>query len=300
MITVEGLSKAYKGRLAIDDVSFVVSPGRVTGFVGPDGAGKSSTIRVMVGLSPATKGCVTFGGHRYADLPNPGLFVGVHLHSHGLRNPPPGRRALAISARTMGLPMTRVDDVLELVLLTPRDATLGSNRISQDVRQRLRIAHALLGDPMILILDQPQDGMEPAGRQWIQELLTTHATHGGTVLISSNALDEVDAIADDLVVIAHGRIVAQGSKQELLATRGSYVQAAEHASLIDALGRAGIQTIRAGDGLRSDAEPARVGQVAAAAGLNLIELRPTRPGALQDLLPGRPADTQPEGRHKPW
>ena len=300
MITVEGLSKAYRGRLAIDDVSFVAAPGRVTGFLGHDGAGKSTTMRIMVGLTPATTGRVTFGGNRYTDLPNPGLFVGVHLHAGKPRNHPITERTLAISARTMGLPTARVQAVLELVSLTPTDIRSPAGNSSADVRLRLGIAHALLGDPSVLILDEPQGRMGSAGRHWLRELLRARAESGAAVLISSNVLDDVDTIADDLVVIAHGRIVAQGSKDELLATRGTYVEAVEHVSLVDALRRAGINAIRAGDGLRSDAEPGRIGEVAAAVGVRLVELRPARSTALANIVPRNVVDLERGSRASAW
>ena len=300
MIRIDGVSKVYSGRLAIDDVSFVAAAGRVTGFLGHDGAGKSTTMRIMVGLTPATTGRVTFSGHRYADLPNPGLFVGVHLHAGRPRNRHIAVRMLAISARTMGLPTARVHDVLDMVSLTPTDIRSPNNSYSADVRLRLGIAHALLGDPSVLILDEPQCPMGSAGRHWLQELLRARAESGGTVLISSNGLDDVDTIADDLVVIAHGRIVAQGSKDELLATRGSYVEAVEHESLLDALRRAGIRTTRFGDGLRSNAEPGRIGEVAAAVGVRLVELRPARSTVLANLVPRDAVDLERESRASAW
>ena len=295
MITVDGVTKTYGGHSAVDDVSFVARPGRVTGFLGPNGAGKSTTMRIMVGLTPATRGHVTIGGHHYSDLPNPGVLVGVLLDASAQHNGRTGREILTIGADTMGLPRARVHEMLELVSLSDTEAKRRLRDYSLGMRQRLGIAHALLGDPRILILDEPANGLDPAGIHWMRGLLRDYAAGGGTVLLSSHLLHEVERIADDLVLIGRGRIVAQGTKQELLQTRGAYVKATEHESLADALQRAGILTIPFGDGLRSDAEPIQIGEVAAAAGLTLAELRPAEGAGLEDLFLQLTADTQREG-----
>src|SRR5680860_1090614 len=216
MITVDGVSKMYGGHTAVDDVSFVARPGRVTGFLGPNGAGKSTTMRIMVGLTPASRGCVTIGGHSYGDLPNPGLLVGVLLDASAQHNGRTGREILTIGAETMGLPRARVDEMLELVSLSPTEAKRRLRDYSLGMRQRLGIAPALLGDPGILILDEPANGLDPAGIHWMRGLLREYAGRGGTVLLSSHLLHEVEKIADDLVLIGRGRIVAKGTKQELL------------------------------------------------------------------------------------
>jgi len=285
----------YGGHTAVDDVSFVARPGRVTGFLGPNGAGKSTTMRIMVGLTPASRGCVTIGGHSYGDLPNPGLLVGVLLDASAQHNGRTGREILTIGAETMGLPRARVDEMLELVSLSPTEAKRRLRDYSLGMRQRLGIAHALLGDPGILILDEPANGLDPAGIHWMRGLLREYAGRGGTVLLSSHLLHEVEKIADDLVLIGRGRIVAKGTKQELLQTRGAYVRALEHESLADALQLAGILSIPFADGLRSDVEPVQIGEVAAAAGLTLAELRPAEGAGLEDLFLQLTADTQREG-----
>src|SRR3954468_20497081 len=274
MITVEGVTKSYGGFLAVDDVSFVCRPGRVTGFLGPNGAGKSTTMRIMVGLTPASHGTVTIGGHRYADIPNPGRHVGVLLDASAQHAGRTGREVLTIGAVTMGLPMSRVDEMLELVSLTPSEAKRRVRNYSLGMRQRLGIPHALLGAPTILILDEPANGLDPAGIHWMRGLLKAYAQRGGTVLLSSHLLHEVERIADELILIGHGRIVAQGTKRELLQTRGAYVRAADNDALRAALGRAGITVTPSGDGLRSDAESAQIGVVAAESGVPLVELRP--------------------------
>jgi ABC-2 type transport system ATP-binding protein len=292
MITVDGVSKTYGGFLAVDDVSFVAQPGRVTGFLGPNGAGKSTTMRIMVGLTPATKGRATIGGHRYVDLPNPGRHVGVLLDASAQHAGRTGREILIIGAETMGLPRRRVDEILELVSLTPAEAKRRVKNYSLGMRQRLGIAHALLGDPKILILDEPANGLDPAGIHWMRGLLKSYAEQGGTVLLSSHLLYEVEKIADELILIGRGRIVAQGTKQELLQTRGAYVRAVEQEALLDALAREGITVTPSGEGVRSDAEALQIGKVAAANGITLVELRPADGAGLEELFLQLTAETQ--------
>jgi ABC-2 type transport system ATP-binding protein len=295
MITVEGVTKTYGGFVAVDDVSFTCRTGQVTGFLGPNGAGKSTTMRIMVGLTPATRGRVTIGGHPYAALPNPGRHIGVLLDASAQHDGRTGREVLTLGALTMGLPLSRVDEMLELVSLSPGEAKRRVRNYSLGMRQRLGIAHALLGDPSILILDEPANGLDPAGIHWMRGLLREYAARGGTVCLSSHLLHEVERIADVLIVIGRGRIVAQGTKDELLQTQGAYVRAVEHEALLDALHREGIAAAPAGEGLRTDAEPLRIGQVAAASGLTLVELRPADSAGLEDLFLELTADTQREG-----
>ena len=295
MITVDGVTKTYGAHRAVDDVSFVARPGRVTGFLGPNGAGKSTTMRVMVGLTPASSGRVTIGGHSYGDLPNPGLLVGVLLDASAQHEGRTGREILTIGAETMGLPRSRVDEMLELVSLTPVEAGRRLKNYSLGMRQRLGIAHALLGNPRMLILDEPANGLDPAGIHWMRGLLQEYAAEGGTVLLSSHLLHEVEKIADDLVLIGRGRIVAQGTKQELLQTRGAYVRGVEPTALAEALHRHGIHAVASGTGLRSDVEPRQIGNLAASEGLALEELRPAEGAGLEDLFLQLTADTQREG-----
>jgi ABC-2 type transport system ATP-binding protein len=163
---------------------------------------------------------------------------------------------------------------------------------SLGMRQRLGIAHALLGDPKILVLDEPANGLDPAGIHWMRGLLREYAAQGGTVCLSSHLLHEVERIADELILIGNGRIVAQGTKQELLHTRGAFVKAVEHDRLVDALHREGITALPSGDGLRSDAEAIQVGKVAAANNITLIELRPAEGEGLEEMFLQLTADTQ--------
>jgi ABC-2 type transport system ATP-binding protein len=292
MITVDGLSKSYGSFVAVDDVSFTCLPGQVTGFLGPNGAGKSTTMRIMVGLTPASRGQVTIGGHRYSDIPNPGRHVGVLLDASAQHDGRTGREVLTLGAETMGLPRTKVDEMLELVSLSPEESRRRVRNYSLGMRQRLGIANALLGDPSILILDEPANGLDPAGIHWMRGLLREYAERGGTVCLSSHLLHEVERIADELILIGHGRIVAQGTKHDLLQTRGAYVKAVEHEALVAALDRGGVQAVVSGDGLRSDAEPVRIGKIAAAEGITLVELRPADGAGLEEMFLQLTGDTQ--------
>ncbi|MBK5217885.1 MAG: ATP-binding cassette domain-containing protein, partial [Propionibacteriales bacterium] len=216
MIKVEGLSKSYGGFTAVDNVSFECRPGAVTGFLGPNGAGKTTTMRIIAGLTPANAGSATLAGHHYHDIPNPATQVGVLLDASAQHPGRSGREVLTLGAIAMGLPMTRVDEMLELVSLTPSESKRKIRNYSLGMRQRLGIAHSLLGDPQILILDEPVNGLDPAGIHWMRGLLREYARRGGTVLLSSHLLHEVEVIADELIVIGKGKIVAQGTKEELL------------------------------------------------------------------------------------
>ena len=296
MITVDSLTRRYAGFTAVDNISFTARPGRVTGFLGPNGAGKSTTMRVMVGLTVPTYGSATIHGERFADLPNPGLEVGVLLDASAQHAGRTGREILACAAATMGLPGSRVDEMLDLVSLTPSEATRRVRTYSLGMRQRLGIATALLGDPQVLILDEPANGLDPAGIRWMRDLLTGFADQGGTVLLSSHLLHEVEVIADDLVVIGNGRIAASGSKEELLAAAGTLARSTSPRDLADALEQAGVPATLAGDGsVRTEADLARVGTTALAAGIALTELRSADGAGLEDIFLSLTADTQREG-----
>ena len=240
MITVDRLTRTYGGFKAVDDISFVAQPGRVTGFLGPNGAGKTTTMRIMVGLTAPTHGTVTIGGHAYKDIPNPGTHVGVLLDASAQHAGRTGREVLTIGARTMGLPDSRVEEMLALVSLTGPEASRRVRNYSLGMRQRLGIAHALLGDPQVLILDEPANGLDPAGIRWMRGLLKGYAERGGTVLLSSHLLNEVQLIADDIIMIGRGRIVAQGTPESLLQDSGTFVRAVEADQLAAALAEAGI------------------------------------------------------------
>jgi len=196
----------------------------------------------------------------------------------------------------MGLPRKRVEEMLELVSLTPAEAKRRVRNYSLGMRQRLGIATALLGEPGVLILDEPANGLDPAGIRWMRDLLRGFANRGGTVLLSSHLLHEIEVIADDLVVIGNGKIVASGTKETLLAAAGTLVRSTSPRDLAHALEQAGIPSTLAGDGsVRTDADPARVGVVALAAGVALTELRSAEGAGLEDLFLSLTADTQREG-----
>lgn len=295
MIKVESLTKKYGGFMAVDHVSFAAQPGRVTGFLGPNGAGKSTTMRIMVGLTPASSGTATIGGRRYADLPNPGLEVGVLLDASAQHAGRTGREILTVAAQTMGLKRARVDEMLDRVSLTPSEAGRRVRNYSLGMRQRLGIATALLGDPEVLILDEPANGLDPAGIRWMRDLLRGYADQGGTVLLSSHLLHEIEVIADDLVVIGQGRIVAQGTKAELLATAGTLVRTRDVPALSRALVGADLHFSEITDALRVDADPDVVGQVALTAGVALTELRAADGAGLEEMFLELTAETQREG-----
>jgi ABC-2 type transport system ATP-binding protein len=300
MITVQSLSKKYGGFTAVDDVTFTARPGRVTGFLGPNGAGKSTTMRIMVGLTPATSGSAEVSGRRFADLPNPGLEVGVLLDASAQHAGRTGREILTVAQRMMGLPARRVDEMLDLVSLSPDEAGRRVRNYSLGMRQRLGIATALLGDPGVLILDEPANGLDPAGIRWMRDLLRNYADGGATVLLSSHLLHEIEVIADDLVVIGQGRIVAQGTKAELLEAAGTLARTPRVHDLAGALTVSGLAftpSTAAGstDALRVEADPALVGKVAQQAGIALIELRAAEGAGLEEMFLELTADTQREG-----
>jgi ABC-2 type transport system ATP-binding protein len=296
MITVQALTKTYGGFTAVDDTSFSAHAGRVTGFLGPNGAGKSTTMRIMVGLTPPTSGTATIKGQRFADLPNPGREVGVLLDASAQHAGRTGREILTLTQRMMGLPSSRVDDMLELVSLTEREAGRRVRNYSLGMRQRLGIATALLGDPEVLILDEPANGLDPAGIRWMRDLLRSYADRGGTVLLSSHLLHEIEVIADDIVVIGNGRIVAQGTKAELLHAAGTIVRTRRITDLQQALQAAGVAATPTTDGgLRTDADAELVGQLAQRAGLPLIELKGADGAGLEEMFLELTADTQREG-----
>jgi ABC-2 type transport system ATP-binding protein len=286
MITVESLTKTYgRGLTAVDDVSFTAATGRVTGFLGPNGAGKSTTMRIMVGLTPPTSGTVLIDRRRFTDLANPGTEVGVLLDASAQHAGRTGREILTIAQRTMGLPRTRVQEMLDLVSLTATEADRRVRDYSLGMRQRLGIGAALLGDPSVLILDEPANGLDPAGIRWMRDLLRRYADRGGTVLLSSHLLHEIEVVADDIVVIGHGRIVAQGTKADLLAASGTLVRAHDAAALARAMERAGLSvTVRADSSLHTEASADQVGEIALGAHLALTELRAADGAGLEEMF----------------
>jgi ABC-2 type transport system ATP-binding protein len=285
MITVEHLSKRYGGHPAVDDVSFTCRPGTVTGFLGPNGAGKSTTMRMICGLTPPTAGRATVDGVPYQRLGNPGRRIGVLLDASAQHAGRTGREVLTLAALTMGIDRRRVDASLDRVGLNAVAAKRRVKAYSLGMRQRLGLAYALIGDPGVLILDEPANGLDPEGIFWMRGLLRDFADRGGTVLLSSHLLREVEAVADQLVVIGGGRIVAQGAKNELLAQSGTVVRALDMGALDMVLKRIGLTGTKATDGgvvVQADAET--IGRAAADAGLVLLELRPAGSGGLEQMF----------------
>jgi ABC-2 type transport system ATP-binding protein len=285
MIESQNLTKRFGGRTVVDDVSFLVEPGTVTGFLGANGAGKTTTLRMLAGLSEPDGGQAVVLGGRYRDLPNPGRRVGVLLDASAQHAGRRGQEALAVSAQLMGVDQERVDVLLDLVGLDRSAARKRVRNYSLGMRQRLGIAHALLGDPEVLILDEPANGLDPPGMRWMRELLRDFADRGGTVLLSSHLLNEVDLLADRLVIIDYGRIVAEGSHAELLSGAGTLVRADDEAALRTALDTAGLSVRAARDGgFVVDAEPGRVGLAALTGGVAVNQLGPAGSAGLEQLF----------------
>src|SRR3954454_6903912 len=293
MITIDSLTKKYGSDTVVHDISFTARNGRVTGFLGPNGAGKSTSMRMMVGLTTPTEGTATISGHHFADLPNPGREVGVMLDASAQHAGRTGREILTIAQQIMDVPARRVAEMLDLVSLSGTEADRRVGNYSLGMRQRLGIAAALIGDPAVLILDEPANGLDPAGIRWMRDLLRDYADHGGIVLLSSHLLTEIEIIADDIVMIGQGRIVSQGSKAELLAAAGTVVRAADVLALQSALAAAGLASTVSEDGsLRTDAESALVGRAAYDGGVVLTELRNADSGGLEEVFLELTADTQ--------
>jgi ABC-2 type transport system ATP-binding protein len=275
-VEVRGLTKRFGDQLAVDDVSFDLPTGKVVGFLGPNGAGKSTTLRMVIGLTTPTAGTATIFGTPFHDLPDPARTVGSIVDGVGYH---PGRKAvdeLVISATAAGLPRSRCDEVLELVGLQAA-ATKRVGQFSLGMRQRLGIAQALLGDPKVLLLDEPANGLDPEGIHWVRSLLRYLADEGRAILVSSHLLGEVARLADDVIVIRRGRVVAQASVAELIAAEGSAVAVAslDDVTLTGRLTAAGAEvTPEDGRLLVQGLEPAAIGRIALDAGVVLRELRP--------------------------
>jgi ABC-2 type transport system ATP-binding protein len=285
MIEAHGLTKRLGGNVVVDDVSFRCEPGTVTGFLGPNGAGKTTTMRMLCSLLEPDAGTASVLDGSYRELPNPGRRVGILLDAaaqHGGRR---GREALAVSAQLMGVEERRLDELLDVVGLERSAARKRVKQYSLGMRQRLGIAHALLGEPQVLILDEPANGLDPEGMRWMRGLLREFADRGGTVLLSSHLLYEVEATADKLVIIGKGRIMAEGTRAELLAGGGTLVRAGDETALAAALIAAGLEARAASDGgFIVDAEPEQVGQAALAGAVALSHLEPSENGGLEQLF----------------
>lgn len=281
-VDVSDLHRSFGEVRAVRGVDLRIAPGEVVAFLGPNGAGKSTTLRMLTGLTPPTSGSVAIAGSAYADLPNPGRLVGVMLDAAAMHPGRTGLETLRIAARLLGMRRDRAGELLERVGL----ADAGDRRVgnySLGMRQRLGIASALLGDPAVLVLDEPANGMDPEGIRWMRGLLHEFAAGGGTVLLSSHLLGEVQATVDRLVVIGDGRVVADDSLANLLAGTGTVVRALDMAALATALRRAGLDPQpREGGSLRVLASAEDVGRIAAGSGAVLLELGDG--GGLEELF----------------
>jgi ABC-2 type transport system ATP-binding protein len=277
LIAVEGLTKRYGGTLAVDDLSFEIQPGSVTGFLGPNGAGKTTTLRILLDLVRATSGNATIDGRRYRDLDDPAQRVGSVLEASNFHPGRKGRNHLRVLARPMRIPDRRVDELLELVDLTGA-AKKRLKTYSLGMRQRLTIAGALLGDPDVLILDEPANGLDPEGIRWLRSFLRGLADAGRTVFVSSHVLSEVAQLADRVVIIHRGRLISHTSLEEILARAegGVRVRSPQAAQFRDELAAAGIEASETAPGTLAikDTPIERIGELAAEKRIVLHELTP--------------------------
>lgn len=300
MIEVRGLTKTFGSVRAVDDLSFSVASGRVTGFLGPNGSGKSTSMRCMVRLDRADKGSVNFGKKTYADLGYPLHEVGTLLDAGNVHPGRSGRNHLKMMAVANRIPAARVDEVLNLVGLTDA-AGRKVKGYSLGMKQRLGLAGALLGDPAVVMLDEPANGLDPEGIRWIREMLTGLAAEGRTVLVSSHLLSEMALMATELVVIGKGQLIEECSVADFVGRHSATwveVRSPQIERLAEVLRAAGasVQSLSGTDasagGLRVEgADAAAVGEAAAAAGVVLHELS-TRADTLEDAFLSATATSQ--------
>ena len=289
MIEARELTKRFGDKVAVDHLSFSVQPGRVTGFLGPNGAGKSTTMRLILGLDHPNGGSAIINGRRYAQLANPLRVVGALLEAKSVHSGRSARNHLLFLAQTQGLPSSRVDAMLDLVGLR-EVANRRAGGFSLGMSQRLGVAAALLGDPEVLLLDEPVNGLDPEGVLWIRNLMKHLASQGKTVLVSSHLMNEMAVTADHLIVIGRGRLLADAATEEVIA-RGSgqsvRVRTPDPDRLTQLIVAAGGSAIPAanGNGVTPDGDQApaltvtgvpasRIGELAASASIVLHELTP--------------------------
>ena len=273
MIEVEHLTKRFRSTTAVDDLSFSVPRGRITGFLGPNGAGKTTTLRVVLGLALPTSGRAAVAGRRYRELDEPLKTVGAVLEASNYHPARSGRNQLRVLATAAGISRARVDQVLADVELSGA-AKRRVGGYSLGMRQRLSVAAALLGEPELLVLDEPANGLDPEGIRWLRNFLRSFADGGGTVFVSSHVLGEVSQLADEVVIIHRGKLVAHQPVVELIAQAAgaTRVRSPRAAALLERLRAAGIEAEADGDRLAVHAPPERVGDLAAEAGIPLHEL----------------------------
>ena len=280
-IVISGLSKRYRSVRAVDNLSLTVEPGRVTGFLGPNGAGKTTTLRMLLDLVTPTGGSATISGRRYADLTQPLRHVGAVLEASSAHRGRTGRNHLRVICAAAGFPPRRVDEMLHMVGLTPAGRRKFKG-YSLGMRQRLGIAQAMLGDPKVLILDEPANGLDPEGIRWMRDLLTRLAEEGRTVLVSSHLLSEMQMLADDVVIIANGRLVTHGTVSTVvdgIAHPGTVRARTPDAEKLAAALDADATVTPGSDGalLVTGVDAPAVGAAALRAGVELHELVTERP-----------------------
>jgi len=282
-LVIDQVTKRYGGSKALDDISFRVEPGRVTGFLGPNGAGKSTLMKILLGLASADRGTTTVGGVPYRRLGDPLATVGALIESDAFHPSRSGRSHLRIVAEAAGVARRRVDEVLETVDLEgAADRHVGG--YSMGMRQRLGLAAALLGDPAVLVLDEPSNGLDPQGIRWLRDLLKARAGAGGTVFVSSHLLAEMELLADEIVVINRGRLVTTGPI-EALRDAAAAVGTPSPERLKSVLESAGasVQILDTDRLLVRGLSMAEIGNRAFEAGLPLHELSP-HSGSLESLF----------------
>ncbi|MGL4175191.1 MAG: ABC transporter ATP-binding protein [Dermatophilaceae bacterium] len=298
-IEVQGLTKRFGSFVAVDNLSFTVAPGRITGFLGPNGAGKTTTLRMLLGLIRPTSGTGTIGGRVYHDLPAPLQTVGAALEATNFHPGRSGRDHLRVLADAGSIPTARVDELLELVGI-PAAARKRAGGYSMGMRQRLGLAAALLGDPHVLILDEPANGLDPEGIRWLRGFLRHLSSEGKTILVSSHLLQEVEQTVDDVIIIANGRLVRAGTMAELRGSRGALVRTSDVERLAGALRIADVTSTPGDDGsLVADTSDLRlVGDVALQAGVPIYGLEQKRAdleALFFELTEGTNRNEQPGG-----
>jgi ABC-2 type transport system ATP-binding protein len=278
LIEARDLSKRYGDKVAVDHLSFTVQPGKVTGFLGPNGAGKSTTMRLILGLDKPNTGTATINGHRYRDLVEPLRTAGALLEAKAVHSGRSAYNHLLILAQTQGLPRSRVSTVIDLVgLHDVADKRAGG--FSLGMGQRLGIAAALLGDPQVLLLDEPVNGLDPEAILWIRNLLKRLAAEGRTVFVSSHLMNEMAVTAEHLIVIGRGRLIADCTTEEFIeqsSQKSVLVRSPDAARLGEVIAADGGTVAVADDGaLKVTNLPAdRIGHLAARGGIELHELTP--------------------------
>ena len=272
-VEVADLTKRFGALTAVDHLSFSVEPGRITGFLGPNGAGKTTTLRMLLGLVRPTSGSARIGGQSYAHLQAPQRVVGAALEATNFHPGRSGRNHLRVMADTAGVDHRRVDEMLELVGI-PAAARQRAGGYSMGMRQRLALAGALLGDPQVLLLDEPANGLDPEGIRWLRLLLRHLSGQGKTILISSHMLAEVEQTVDDVVIIANGKLIRQGAIGDLPTEHVATVRTSDPQALVAALTASGLSATELDGTIQViGRDLVRIGDVALRAGLPIHELR---------------------------